>query len=73
MEKEKPTNFKRLKYHELKIGMDIIDEDGTIGTITKIDDAKNVQVDFKYGLGIGLYCLDSCCNDFLYSCNPNPK
>ena len=72
MKKLEKTNNKinLLLYADLKIGMQVMDEDGDIGIIKECFDAHNILVEFQNG-GTGFYCLAPNCEDGsenLYSC-----
>jgi hypothetical protein len=46
----------------IKIGLEVIDDGGTVGTIMECDDIHNIVVDYKDG-GSGFYCLVEGCSE----------
>jgi hypothetical protein len=60
------NDAKPMLYEEIKVGMNIIDQDGNKGVITEILDIYNILADLENG-GKGIYCLkNKCCGDKLY-------
>lgn len=53
--------MKKIKFEDLKIGMQVQDEDHNIGTIIKCDNIHNIEVEFENGYG--LHCLVEGCYD----------
>lgn len=55
-------------YDDVYIGLEVIDEDGKTGIITKIYDSHNVMVEYDKQndilSGTGLFCLEKDCEDF---------
>lgn len=57
--------MEKLNFNEVETGMRVKDQDGDIGTVTKIDSINNIVVTYDSG-GIGYICLSAdCCADYL--------
>ena len=52
----------KLSYGDIKIGMQVMDDNGDIGVITECEDQHNILVEYGNG-GKGLYCLVEDCEE----------
>ena len=62
-EEEIGNSAKHLLYADIKVGMEVKDDEGDRSIIVDCSDIHNVEVRFILG-GKALYCLDENCKDF---------
>lgn len=57
---------KPLAYDEIKLGMKVTDADGAVGKVAECNDIHNVLVKYDDNAGLGFYCLDKKCKDYIH-------
>ena len=57
------NSAKHLLYADIKVGMEVKDDEGDRSIVVDCSDIHNVEVRFILG-GKALYCLDEKCKDF---------
>jgi hypothetical protein len=55
-------NRDKIKFDDIQINMKVMNVDGYVGIISKIDDIHNVYVEYS-NFDFGIYCLDEDCDE----------